>query len=131
MTLSRGGVCGAGSKTYDLMPQLRGRTLVRLTRQAALFERSESVMTLGDFAERFPTGWLLGGPTVAVEAIRLGLVDRTFLIRSPTILGSGLPDDLTPLMDSMGWEMEPDGRMRDVQREGGIIVERWDSGGST
>ncbi len=67
---SVGRVCAAGSTTRDLMRDLPGRTLLRL---------SQDDYTLEDFAEDYPDGWLLGGPTVAEVALRAGLVGEVYL----------------------------------------------------
>ena len=81
------GVCGAGSTTYDLMKTtLKGRTLFRLS-------RSGHDMGLRLFAEAHPSAWLIGGPTVAVEAFRRGLIDEVHLCRSGVSIGTGGGDN--------------------------------------
>ncbi len=65
-----GRVCAAGSTTRDLVRSLPGRTLLGLSRDG---------YTLEDFAKEYPDGWLLGGPTVVVAALEVGLVSEVYL----------------------------------------------------
>ncbi len=82
LTLSNGNdVLLAGSRTFDQMPKLPGRQMERLSRDG---------MTLEMAAGRWPDAWLIGGPTVAVEALKLGLVSRAFMCISPVELGDGI-----------------------------------------
>ena len=84
-----GGVCGAGSTTYDLMETtLKGRTLFRLS-------RSGHDMGLRLFAEAHPSAWLIGGPTIAVEAFQRGLIDEVHLYRSEVKLDMPKPQLLS------------------------------------
>lgn len=58
---------------------LDGNALAKVPDDAAY----EETMSLGAFAHRYPTGWLIGGQTIAQEAISIGLVDQVFLCRAP------------------------------------------------
>lgn len=92
-----GGVLGAGSGTVRNMPRsLPGRTVVCLSR---------SGVTLGDFVERHPGAWLLGGPELARQALLTGLLDEVHLCRSrrlaAPVSGFGAwPDVITPLLEA-------------------------------
>lgn len=118
---SVGGVCAAGSTTFDRMPELPGRTLIRLTRMA-----QEGSMTLGRFAHLHPGGWLLGGATVAREAFDLGMIDEAFFVVNGTELGSGQAEGLRFDMARRFW------RSRDVLSfsagDSTARVERWSHG---
>lgn len=85
LTLSNGNdVLLAGSRTYDQMPRLPGRTMERLSRDG---------LTLELAAGAYPDAWLIGGPTVAAEALRRGLVRRAFIMTAPVALESGIRAD--------------------------------------
>jgi len=76
-----GGICAVGSKTYAMMPSvLHGRALVCLSRKG---------LTLIDLhrLEKCPDIWLLGGQTVALEALRLGIISEVHLCVSAICLG--------------------------------------------
>lgn len=82
LTLSNGNdVLLAGSRTFDQMPKLPGRTMERLSRDGLTLEQAAGVHM---------DAWLIGGPTVAREALSLGLVRRAFICVSPVELGSGM-----------------------------------------
>jgi dihydrofolate reductase len=115
MTMS-GGVLGVGSRTYDRLPRLPGRTVVRISSQ-------EASVTLGKFAYAHPDAWLLGGPTVALSALQSGLVGEAHLCRSPVALGSGIVDRITPfLQDKPSWKLAGETRF------GEVLVEHWRNG---
>ncbi len=77
-----GRVCAAGSTTRDLIRSLPGRTLLGLSRNGYALEA---------FAEEYPDGWLLGGPTVVKAALRASLVDEVYLSWITDVkLGSGV-----------------------------------------
>ncbi len=81
-----GRVCAAGSTTRDIVRNLPGRTLFGLSRHG---------YTLEDFAGDHPDGWLLGGLTVAVAALRAKLLDEVHLSWICDVkLGSGVAADL-------------------------------------
>jgi dihydrofolate reductase len=73
----------AGSTTYDQMPPLPHRKLVRLTRKPC-------GLTLRQAAHFYGEAWLIGGPTIALEALSLGLVERAYISRVPVSLGAGI-----------------------------------------
>ena len=84
LTLSNGNaVLLAGSRTFDQMPKLPGRRMERLS-------RGPNGLTLADAAARWPDAWLIGGPEVSVEALRLGLVTRAFICISQAELREGI-----------------------------------------
>jgi dihydrofolate reductase len=84
-----GGVVGVGRRTAELMPEkLAGRTLIRLS--------SFSGMNLGQFAYKYDGAWLAGGQTIAMEALRIDLVDEVHLCRNAVELGEGVRDEITP-----------------------------------
>lgn len=80
-----------GRATAAVMPKLPHRQLVPLSRSPA------DGMLLADAARIHPNAWLIGGPTVALEALEAGLVDLTYLCRSSAMLGGGIP--FKPLRD--------------------------------
>lgn len=105
-----GGVMGAGRKTFDLLPPLHGRTLVCISRSGSdeKFDRQGHrwpVMSLGMFAHRYPGAWLLGGPTVACEALNTHMVDEVHLCQSPAFIGRGAtaPVEAQELINRMGY----------------------------
>lgn len=132
---SVGGVLGAGRRTFENLPRLKGRDVVCLSTQPVsggplwypIFDGplSERTMPLHLFARAFPTGWLIGGQTVALEALVLGLVDQVFLCHAPIELHrSGLFDPrvaqrelITPHISS--WSRQ------ERLRLGGTTVEVW------
>lgn len=87
VTLIGGGVIAAGSKTAAILPILPGRTVLTLSRD---------VYTLHNFAEEYPDGILIGGQTVALEALELGLVDEAIIMRLERFAFSGIRDKITP-----------------------------------
>lgn len=82
-----GSVCVAGSRTWLQMPKLGGRLVLPLSREHGRVldhpdGRQEAAMSLGKAFYRFPDAWLLGGPTVAMEALEANLVDQVYLCRA-------------------------------------------------
>lgn len=73
----------AGSRTFDQMPRLAGRRMERLS-------RGPKGLGLSEAASRWPSAWLIGGPEVAVAALRLGLISRAFICVSPVELREGI-----------------------------------------
>lgn len=115
-----GGVLGAGKATVRNMPErLPGRTVLRLSR---------SGMTLGDFAERYPGAWLLGGPELARFALLDDILDEVHLCRSDRLaqpLERGAwPDALTPLLTSRGQVLYKWTKVLST-RVGDTTVENW------
>jgi dihydrofolate reductase len=74
----------AGRTTAEQLPMLADRNVVPLSRQG---------LTLQDAATQFPGAWLIGGPTVAYEALKLGLVTQVVLCRNPHELHGGISID--------------------------------------
>lgn len=122
---SVGAVCGAGTTTWRQMPELKGRRLVPISRQPGqamkptkplttgmlpALERfvsdstfiTEPLMTLGQFAHSHPGAWLIGGPTVALEALDCNLVNQVYLCRSTVHLFEGMRDTVTPFLENAG-----------------------------
>lgn len=150
---SVGAVCGVGSSTFRQMPRLKGRRLVPLSRRpdpvpnyrvdeldarpgSAVPDWAAMVtpMTLGRFAHAYPEAWLLGGPTVAQEALEIGLVDQVYLCRSPTVLHGEQPafkalyrDEITPWLQCRGERQNagiPWSREQRIQLDG-VTVDCW------
>lgn len=69
----------AGRKTVDLMPDLFKRPVTALS-QSPLFGKD-----LETFAHFHPDAWLIGGQSVALEAIRLGLIHEVVLCMSTEV----------------------------------------------
>lgn len=130
---SVGAVCGVGSRTWRQMPDLPGRRLVPISRSGLVLSKASAAgklsealfgdgpvradlaipttqsLTLGRFAHLHPNGWLLGGPTVAQEALDCCLVDQVYLCRSSAVLHGEQPafkalyrDDITPWLMRQG-----------------------------
>lgn len=71
----------AGWKTAQMMPPLHGRVVHPLSRQG---------LTLKAADEMYPESWLIGGPTVALEALRAKLVSQVILCWTPATLYNGI-----------------------------------------
>ncbi len=74
----------AGRKTYEVMPALFGREVV------ALSQDRQRGQDLREFAAHNPFAWLIGGQTVALEALRLKLLDEVVLVGNQTKLNRGV-----------------------------------------
>lgn len=96
---------GFGSRTFDLMPKLKGRRMVRISSAAEgrLPFPENDEMTLGDFYLNCPDGHLAGGQTVLISAIKEGFCDRVVLSHVRAELGGGEKDQITSLCHSLGW----------------------------
>ena len=69
-----GGKCAVGSETAECMPKtLPGRELTVLSRRG---------VSLVEFANANPDGWLLGGPTLAMMALENDLLSEVHICRS-------------------------------------------------
>lgn len=75
----------AGRRTAAMLPQLPGRTVVPLSRDPA------QGLSLERAAELYPGTWLIGGPEVAREALRLGLIQHVYESRVQARLKEGIP----------------------------------------
>lgn len=96
LTLSNGNdVLLAGSRTFDQMPKLPGRQMERLSRKgdAGTADSWKEGTSLEVAAACWPDAWLIGGPTVAAEALRAGLVRRAFIMTAPVALEQGIRAD--------------------------------------
>lgn len=95
LTLSDGELLFAGSRTAIALPKLPGREVLALSSRGLTVETASRL---------FPQGWLIGGPTVALEALRLGLVHSAFIHRTQHVLGGGLPfAPLRELLPEQPW----------------------------
>lgn len=96
LTLSDGQPLLAGKRTAQMLPVLPGRDVIHLSRG--------TYMTVETAGRVMPDAWLIGGPTVAMEALRLGLVHRAFIHRVQHVLGEGIPFmPLRELMPEQPW----------------------------
>lgn len=76
---SVGGICAAGKTTYNIMPNnLQGRQLICLSR---------NVFSLEELQYKYKDVWLLGGPTIAQEAMSKRYISEFHIV---TILGEYL-----------------------------------------
>lgn len=81
-----------GSATARQMPPLKDRKLVTITRTPGV-ENREALTTHLDLeyaAWLYPEAWVIGGPTLALAALKAGLINRAFLMVVDVVLGSGL-----------------------------------------
>jgi dihydrofolate reductase len=81
LTLFDGELLFAGRKTYDLLPALKGRTVMCISRDD---------LTMDLAARKFPNGVIIGGPSVATYALAKKLVTQFAFIKVPVKLGSGI-----------------------------------------
>ena len=120
MTLT-GGPLGVGKETFMLMPALPGREVVCLSSKAvqgATISKPvplepggvrqkqvvHKVKTLVDFANSYPTAWLIGGPTVALAALKLGIVAEVVMCHITHVqLHRGIRDQVTPFIQAEGF----------------------------
>ena len=101
---SVGAVCGASKLTCESMPELAGRKLLTIDREA---------FTLKNFNDQYPEGWLCGGPRIAEIAIKEGLVTEAHMCVSLRKAFIGDPgkeaykDTLTPMLIASDlWELK-------------------------
>lgn len=94
LTLTGNQVLAAGSKTAALLPRLEGRDVVPLSR---------SGVSLRQFHSEHPLGTLIGGQTVAIEALKDGLLHEIILMQLDRCAFAGQRDELRPLLDDR-WE---------------------------
>lgn len=107
LTLSNGNdVLLAGSRTFDQMPKLPGRQMERLS-------RGPGGLSLGYASSAYLDAWLIGGPEVALAALRDQEISRAFLCISPNILGEGV--SVSPLLEMMPEEPEFTIKVGDVR----------------
>jgi dihydrofolate reductase len=108
-----GGICGVGSKTRPLMPEvLPGRTIFTLSTRHV-----SGAMTLERFARLHPGAWLLGGQSIAVRALSESLVGEVHLCRSERRIEAGIPDLVTIYLKDRGWQRAPPVKLGDTSVE--------------
>lgn len=84
----------AGRVTYDQMPPLPGRRMVKLSRSPTVTNENDLIISTNlDRAAALwqSKAWLIGGPGVAMEALKKGYVTRAFICESAVKLESGIP----------------------------------------
>ncbi len=80
------------------------RTLPEVTTARTRLEREFDAKMVRELKERSHGDLAVGGPTLAAEAIRAGLVDEYHLYLSPVVVGGGTPywpRNLRPAIDLM------------------------------
>lgn len=82
LTLVGGKQLCVSKKTYSLMPKLVHRIVTPVS--------TKSGIDLRTFYHSNPDAWLLGGQTLALEALKLGYIDEMVLCMNKTILHSGI-----------------------------------------
>lgn len=87
LTLSSDQPLLAGRVTFDQMPNLPGRTMYCLS------NRPETGMSLDVAHFYYPRAWVIGGPTIAEEALKKGFIDRAYLCQVPSDLNFGISVD--------------------------------------
>jgi dihydrofolate reductase len=97
MLTTSGGVLVGGRRTVEQMPPLQYRTLLPLSRDTARGITLDQAHSM--FNDDLKSAWLIGGPTVAMEALKKGLVSRVYLNWVAHELGDGIP--VQPLLDLM------------------------------
>jgi dihydrofolate reductase len=90
LTLTGKGPVLVGRKTAELLPALPGRTVHAIS-------RGPKGITLQEASWAHRDAWLLGGPSVAREALEANLVELAVICQSPAVLGDGIP--FKPLKD--------------------------------
>jgi dihydrofolate reductase len=105
---SVGGVLGAGRRTFERLPVLKGRTVRCLSTRRGCVPNAETrkimegpqignelvsekvgydeTMSLGNFYHTYSDGWLIGGQTIALEALAVNLIGEVFMCRAPVKL---------------------------------------------
>ncbi len=88
-----GGLLGAGSRTFGLMPRLGGRRVMCLSRSGR-----PGTLSLHEFAG-LRGAWLIGGQETVMEAIDHDYVEELFLCQAmATCLGSGQREEMSARM---------------------------------
>lgn len=83
-----GGCLWAGSKTYNILPHLPDRKVHNL--------RQESYTRILADRKMYVNDWLIGGPTLALEALIDGLINTAYICQNNVSLGGGV--DAAPIM---------------------------------
>lgn len=90
LSSTNGGVNLVSEKTGLLMPQnLPGRQLIYLSRKR---------MELNFAFKHFPNANLLGGQTLAKQALQRGMIETIFITEAPINLGRGIRFELDELI---------------------------------
>lgn len=115
LTSTGGGVLGVSKKTALCMPNsLPGRRLIKLSRNG---------ITLVKFNNLFPSGWLIGGQTLALEAIDCGYLTEIYLCRSDRF---AFPcQDDKPIADRVTSRLRPGWSVCVTTHFGDTSVECW------
>ncbi|QXN72350.1 dihydrofolate reductase [Rhodobacter phage RcSimone-Hastad] len=143
---SVGGVLGAGRKTFEQLPRLKGRRVYCISTRRGYIQNAEAreamqapfldgpvsdeaayeqTLSLGQFAHQHPNGWLIGGQTVALDALGIGLVDQVFLCHAPIELHrSTLFDPRVAQRDLISHRISSWSRQERL-KIGGTTVEVW------
>lgn len=149
---SVGGVLGAGRRTFQLLPELKGRKVVCLSTRKGWVPNAEArevlditksgpsemvsetaayeaTMSLGAFAFAHPGAWLIGGLAIAMEAFHIGLLDEVHLCRNEAILGPYIDPTDRPILDRLTPMLERDEKWRKTSVAfTGVTVESWRRG---
>jgi dihydrofolate reductase len=99
---------GVGRKTFEMIPKLPGRSLVSLSMDPT------KGCTFTSFYDQYPDAWLIGGQTIAMQAIEREMVDQVFLCRSPQVLGRGVKID---------WRLSQFSHLSSLIKFGDVVVE--------
>ncbi len=102
VTRTRGALCVVSDRTRRQMPTtLPGRRLVTIRRSPDTFGSPDD-MTLESAAETTDGAWLLGGQTLALEAIRRDLVwEAAVFVSRGVTLGAGQRGVLIETLDAL------------------------------
>lgn len=73
-----------GRRTAGMLPRLHGRSIQMISRH------NGRGLSLVDAAAKYPGAWLIGGPTVALEALKANLVTQVVLCRVTATLVEGI-----------------------------------------
>lgn len=101
---STGDILAASAQTVEQMPStLEGRGQLY-----ALSRDPRKGVQLEDLAPMAPNAWLLGGPTIAMYALRNGFVDRVFLSIVPAQIDvdqhpGAIEDQVRPYLEARGY----------------------------
>lgn len=137
-----GGRCYAGQRSWEQMPNLQGRKVFPVSRRSEYAQNAprgsvEKTVTLGQAFHQDRDAWLLGGPTLAMEALSIDMVDQVFMVTAPVVLfetsivfraAEAIRDKVTPWLASRG-EMQNAGipwrQDQSIQLSGGTTVDCW------
>lgn len=145
---SVGGVLGAGRRTFERLPVLKGRTVRCISTRRGYVENAEArrvldisrsgpeaisetaayeqTISLGAFSHQYPDGWLIGGRTVALEALAIGLIGEVFMCRAPIELRA-MADIRTVQVDTISQRLRYNDawKQTDTCRIGKTVIEVW------